>query len=162
MAEEIAPNLPEVPGVDLGEYQATILERLSNPKMGDELVRLGRRGSSKIPNYILPSIAAAAEHGTPSGLLCLAVAGWMRYLRGYDYAGEEVPVVGPLTGRLVPLALEGGEEPELLLNERSVFGDLAEDIEFSSAVEVALRALEQQGPREVIEFHLARGQRAVA
>jgi mannitol 2-dehydrogenase len=162
MAEEIAPNLPEVPGIDLDEYQATILERLANPKMGDQLVRLGRRGSTKIPHYILPSIAAAVEHDTPSRLLCLAVAGWMRYLRGYDYAGEEVPVVGPLTDRLVPLAQEGGEEPDLLLSERAVFGDLSQDVHFAAAVEVALRALEQQGPREVIAFHLARADRAVA
>lgn len=162
MAEEIAPHLPEVPGVDLSEYQATIVERLANPEMGDELLRLGRRGSTKIPNYLLPSIAAAAEHGTPSAMLCLAVAGWMRYLRGFDYAGEEVPVVGPMKELLVPLAREGGEEPGLLLRERSVFGDLAQDVEFASSVEVALRALEQQGPREVIEFYLRKAEGTAA
>jgi fructuronate reductase/mannitol 2-dehydrogenase len=154
MAEEIVPHLPDVPGIDLEEYQRTALTRLSNPRMGDQLVRLGRRGSTKVPNYVLPSIAAALEAGTPHRLLCLAVAGWMRYLRGTDYAGHDIDVVDPLGDRLVPLAREGRQEPELLLSERSVFGDLADDERFAAGVEVALRALEEQGPREVIAFHL--------
>ncbi|HEX8498334.1 MAG TPA: mannitol dehydrogenase family protein, partial [Actinomycetales bacterium] len=155
MAEEVAPLLPPVAGMDADDYRASILERLANPKMGDQLQRLCRRGSTKIPNYLLPSIRAAIAQDRPHELLVLAVAGWMRFLRGYDYAGEEVPVEGPLRDRLVPLAQEGGDDPHLLLRERVVFGDLADDPTFVAAVEAALGALGQNGPREVIEHYLA-------
>jgi len=57
MAEEIAPHLPDVPGIDLGEYQATLVERLADPRRGDQLARLYRRGSSKIPHH--------GVHGVP-------------------------------------------------------------------------------------------------
>src|SRR3712207_9388707 len=55
MAEEIAPHLPEVPGVDLGAYQATLLDRLANPRMADQQVRLSRVGRAEVPNYLPPS-----------------------------------------------------------------------------------------------------------
>jgi fructuronate reductase/mannitol 2-dehydrogenase len=154
MADEIAPLLPPVPGIDLEEYQRQLVERFSNPKMGDQLARLGRRGSTKMPNYVLPSVAAAVAAGTPHELLLLAVAGWMRFLRGYDYAGNEVTVDGPRAERLTELAQEGQEQPEPLLTERSVFGELPDDGAFVAGVEVALRALEVQGPREVIALYL--------
>ena len=156
MAEEIGPLLPAVPGIDLAEYQETLLGRLANPRMADQLARLARRGSSKIPTYVLPSISAAMEQGHPHRLLCLAVAGWLRYLRGADYAGESIHVEGPRPD-LVPLAQEAGEDAAPLLSDRSIFGDMGEDPRFAGAVQEALEALCRQGPREVIEQYLREG-----
>jgi mannitol 2-dehydrogenase len=156
MAEEIAPSLPEVPGVDLADYQATLLDRLANPRMADQLSRLSRRGSTKIPNYLLPSVRAAMEDGRPHELLCLAVAGWLRFLRGSDYAGEEVPIQGPRPD-LVPIAQEAGSDATPLLSEQSIFDHIGQDPRFAECVQRALSALERQGPREVIEEFLATG-----
>ncbi|SNS97737.1 fructuronate reductase [Geodermatophilus saharensis] len=156
MAEEIAPHLPEVPGVDLDEYQATLLDRLANPRMADQLARLSRRGSTKIPSYLLPSVRAAMDAGTPHQLLCVAVAGWLRFLRGHDYAGEEVPIQGPRTD-LVPVAQEAGSDAAPLLSEESVFDHVGRDPRFAECVQRALSALERQGPREVVEEFLAEG-----
>uniref|UniRef100_UPI001FE7ADD8 mannitol dehydrogenase family protein n=1 Tax=Modestobacter excelsi TaxID=2213161 RepID=UPI001FE7ADD8 len=154
MADEIAPLLPSPPGIDLAEYQATLLERLSNPRMADELARLGRRGSSKIPNYLLPSVRDAIEQDRPHQLLCLAVAGWLRFLRGSDYAGEEMPVQGPRMD-LVPVAQEAGTDAGPLLHEKSVFDHVGRDPRFAEPVQRALDALEREGPREVLERYLA-------
>jgi fructuronate reductase/mannitol 2-dehydrogenase len=156
MAEEIAPGLPEVPGVDLAEYQATLLDRLSNPRMADQLARLSRRGSGKIPNYILPSVRAAMDDGRTHQLLCLAVAGWLRFLRGSDYDGAEVPIQGPRPD-LVPIAQEAGTDAGPLLSQRSIFDHVGQDPRFADCVQQALDALDRQGPREVIEEYLAAG-----
>jgi mannitol 2-dehydrogenase len=153
-ADEIAPLLPAPPGIDLEDYQRTLLQRLSNPRLTDQLARLCRRGSTKIPNYILPSISAALEQDRPYPLLALAVAGWLRFLRGHDYAGHEVPLEGPRTD-LVPVAQEAGDDAAPLLSDRAVFGPLGEDPRFAAAVQEALEALGRQGPREVIEQYLA-------
>jgi mannitol 2-dehydrogenase len=161
MAEEIAPLLPSVPGIDLDDYQGTLLERLSNPRMADQLARLGRRGSSKVPNYLLPSVRAALDQGRSHQLLCLAVAGWLRFLRGYDYAGEEVPVQGPRPD-LVEVAREAGTDASPLLADEGVFAGIGRDPRFADCVQVALEALEHQGPREVIERWLAGGQEEAA
>ena len=162
MREEIVPLLPPVPGIDLEEYQRTLVERLSNPRMGDQLLRLCRRGSTKMPNYVFPSVRAALEQQRPHQLLVLAVAGWMRFLRGYDYAGEQIPVEGPLSDELVELAQEGQVDPEALLSQEKVFASLADDEHFAASVEVALRALEEQGPREVIRLYLTLDQEGAA
>ncbi|MGY1763279.1 mannitol dehydrogenase family protein [Geodermatophilus sp. SYSU D00779] len=156
MAEEIGPSLPDVPDVDLAGYQATLLDRLANPRMADQLSRLSRRGSTKIPNYVLPSVRAAMEEGRPHQLLCLAVAGWLRFLRGADYAGEEVPIQGPRPD-LVPIAQEAGGDATPLLSEESVFDHIGRDPRFAECVQRALSALDRQGPREVIEEFLATG-----
>jgi mannitol 2-dehydrogenase len=150
MAEEIVPGLPDVPGIDLEDYQQTLVERLANPRMGDQLARLCRRGSTKIPNYVLPSIRAAMADGRPHDLLDLAVAGWLRFLRGYDYAGAEVPVEGPRK-HLIDVARSSGADPRPLLAEREVFGDLGTDPAFVAGIEAQLLVLEEQGPREAIE-----------
>jgi fructuronate reductase/mannitol 2-dehydrogenase len=159
MADEIAPLLPDVPGMDLAEYQQTLLDRLSNPRMADQLARLGRRGSSKIPNYLLPSARTAIEEGRPHQLLCLAIAGWLRYLRGADYAGAEVPIEGPRTD-LVPIAQEAGTDPTPLLDERSIFDHIGRDPRFVEPVRRALEALEAHGPREVMAAALGRARSA--
>jgi fructuronate reductase/mannitol 2-dehydrogenase len=150
MAEEIVPLLDPVPGIDLGEYQRTLVERLANPRMGDELARLCRRGSTKVPNYLLPSIRGAMEQDRPHRLLVLAVAGWLRFLRGYDYAGNEMPVEGPRM-HLIGIAQEAQADPRPLLAQEDVFGALGEDPAFVEAVEAELAALEGEGPREAIE-----------
>jgi fructuronate reductase/mannitol 2-dehydrogenase len=104
----------------------------------------------------MPSVRAALEEGSPHHLLCLAVAGWLRFLRGSDYAGEEVPIQGPRPD-LVPIAQQAGGDATPLLAERSVFSDLGQDPRFVECVQRALSALDRQGPREVIEEFLAAG-----
>jgi fructuronate reductase/mannitol 2-dehydrogenase len=159
MADEIGPSLPSPPGMDLAEYQATLLERLANPRMADQLQRLGRRGSTKVPNYLLPSIRAAVDAGRPHELLCLAVAGWLRFLRGADYAGEDVPVEGPRMD-LVPVAQQAGGDAAPLLSERAVFDHIGQDPRFADCVQRALSELDREGPREVVERYLAAGRDA--
>ncbi|MGY1771303.1 mannitol dehydrogenase family protein [Blastococcus sp. SYSU D00813] len=154
MAEEIAPSLPDVPDLDLAGYQATLLDRLANPRMADQLARLARRGSTKIPNYVLPSVRAALDAGRPHHLLCVAVAGWLRFLRGQDYAGDEVPVAGPRMD-LVPVAQEAGSDASPLLSEQAVFDSIGRDPRFADCVQDALSALEDEGPCEVVQRFLA-------
>jgi mannitol 2-dehydrogenase len=149
MAQEIVPLLPTVPGIDLLDYQRTLAERLANPRMGDQLTRLSRRGSTKIPNYVLPSIRAAREQGGDYELLALAVAGWIRFLRLHDDAGRPLPVEDPRTD-LVQVARECGDDLRPFLRQHDVFGDLGTDEAFVATVSGHVAALEDSGPREVM------------
>lgn len=146
MAEEVAPLLPAVLGVDLAAYRQTLLERFANPRIGDPLQRLCGRGSTKMPAYLLPSLAEAMEQGRPHRRLALAVAAWFRYLRGVDFEGGSIEVRDAKAATLQPLAREGGTDPRPLLGVRSVFGRLGEDEGFVALLEETMRDLERRGP----------------
>lgn len=155
MDAEISPLLGDVAGIDLEDYKRTLVERFGNPAIGDRLARLCARGSTKMPAYLLPSIHDAIAAEEPHELLTLAVAGWFRYLRGVDSAGDEIEIEDALGERLCCLALEGGDDPRPLLAERSVFGALGDAPQFVAALERALRALRRDGPRATIDACLA-------
>ncbi|HYN96025.1 MAG TPA: mannitol dehydrogenase family protein [Pilimelia sp.] len=153
LVDEIIPLLPRVAGLDLDAYKATLLERLANPEIADQLSRLCRRGSTKMPSYLLPSIREAIEADRPHPLMTLAVAGWFRYLQGEDYAGEPIEIEGQRREELVPLALQDGADPRPLLGVRDVFDSLADNPSFVRDLHVASGAL-AAGPRETIETWL--------
>ncbi|MGY1604339.1 mannitol dehydrogenase family protein [Geodermatophilus sp. SYSU D00815] len=155
MGDEIAPQLVEPEGVDLGEYQESLLHRFANPAIGDRLERLCRRGSTKMPDYLLPSAHQAVAEGRPFDLLALAVAGWFRYLLGRDDAGREIQVEDPQAERLTELARSGGPDPRRLLARRDLFGGLGDCPAFVGAVAGHLRQFELDGVRATVAARLA-------
>ncbi|WP_063838899.1 mannitol dehydrogenase family protein [Streptomyces glaucescens] len=139
MREEIAPLLPaDVPGMDLGTYCDTVLERLRNPRIGDQLARLCRRGSTKMPDYLLPSLHDAHAQGRSRTRLAFAVAAWLRYLRGVDLEGEPIDVQDARAEELREAALRGGCDPSPLLAITDVFGGLADDTESVAVIRRSL------------------------
>jgi fructuronate reductase/mannitol 2-dehydrogenase len=156
MATEIAPLLPCPQGVDLVDYQQSLLQRFADPSIGDRLDRLCRRSSSKVPLYLLPSLGTALAEGRPTRLLTLAVAGWCRYLQGADLAGRPLALADDRADELGRLARAGGTDPRRLLAVRSVFGDLGDDPALVEAVAVVLRQFEEHGVRATVAAALDR------
>ncbi|MCW2605512.1 MAG: Mannitol dehydrogenase domain protein [Frankiales bacterium] len=145
LREEVLPLLPEVAGLDLDEYLASTLERFANPAIADTLARLRRRGSVKMPSYLLPSLREARQQGQPCALLVLAVAAWMLFLRGHDLVGRAVQVEDPKADALQALARRGLDDPRPLLGARSVFGTLGDDRELVQQLSRTLRVLSAEG-----------------
>ena len=123
MRDEIQPLLPAVPGMNTPGYRQTLLARLSNPRMSDQLSRLARRGSTKIASFLLPSLQEAIAQGRPHTLLMLAIAGWARYLRGYDLKGRKFRIDDPESTLLTKLATMDGNNPDALLRHE-IFTEL--------------------------------------
>jgi fructuronate reductase/mannitol 2-dehydrogenase len=144
---EAAAVLPEVPGIDLDEYRRTLQERFANPGVADQLSRLCRRGSTKVRTYLLPSIERALELDRPRRHLVLALAAWIRYLEGVDYADDPIDVQDARADELRPLAEQAAQDPAPLLSVEEVFGDLGTDPRLAEEVRQALADL-QAGPLE--------------
>jgi mannitol-1-phosphate/altronate dehydrogenase len=162
MEDEIAPLLPPVPGMGLAAYRRTLLGRLANASIGDRLARLCERGSTKMPAYLLPSLIEARRCGQRHELLTLALAAWLRYLRGVDIDGRPIAVVDARAERLGALARSGGGDPRPLLAERAVFGDLGADAELVEAVRGALESLDRLGVIGAVSAAAAPGRLEVA
>jgi fructuronate reductase/mannitol 2-dehydrogenase len=154
MAEEIAPLLPRPDGIDLDHYQRTLVQRFADPAIADRLERLCRRGSSKVPLYVLPSLREALASGRPAELLTLAVAGFCRHLRGVDLQGRPFPLHDDRAEELRALAVAGGTDPRPLLGVRSVFGDLGDHPGFVEALTGALQQLDRDGVRATLAARL--------
>lgn len=145
MDDEITELLPPVPGIDLDEYKATLIERFSNPKIADQVSRICTDGSDRMPKFLLPSLVEALNQGRPHKWLTLAVAGWFRYLRGKDEQGQEIVLVDPLAKQLQTLANEGRNNPRPLLSLRQLFGTLEQNEQFVNELRAALEMLETRG-----------------
>jgi mannitol-1-phosphate/altronate dehydrogenase len=142
MARETAPTLLPVPGVDLGAYQATLIERFANPRIADTAERVNTDAAL---NYLLDPIRDRLARGESVDLLALAVAAWLRRARGVDEAGTPIDVRHPLAAELRERAIEGGCDPRPMLGMTGLFGDLGEDERFVAAVERWLTPLYARG-----------------
>jgi mannitol 2-dehydrogenase len=123
LREEIQPLLPPVPGMNTPEYRRSLLDRLSNPRMSDQLSRLARRGTSKIAQFVMPSLQEAVAQGRPHTLLMLAVAGWARYMRGHDLEGRKISLEDSQAIPVVKLANMASSNPDPLL-EHEMFAEV--------------------------------------
>ncbi len=115
LAEEVLPLLPDVREMALEPYLQTTLQRFANPAISDTLARLCRRGSTKMPTYLLPSLHEALDKGSPHRLLAIALAGWLRYLRGSDLRGRPLDIEDPMEDVLRARADKAGDDPLPLL-----------------------------------------------
>jgi mannitol 2-dehydrogenase len=166
MDDEVTPLLPQVPGIDLEDYKATLLRRFANAAIRDRLSRIGTDASVRIREFVLPSILEQLERGGPIRMLSLAVAGWFRYLAGTDEKGgtREIGLTlrDPLAARLTECARRGGANPEALLGIREVFGDvLPAAAPFRALVAEALQGLYQHGARATLAAWVAPGSPSV-
>jgi mannitol 2-dehydrogenase len=144
MRDEVQPLLPAVPGMNTPGYRNTLLTRLSNPLMSDELSRLARRGSTKVASFLMPSLQEAIEQDRPHTLLMLAIAGWARYLRGYDLRGKKFHIEDPQAGLLTKLATMDGNNPRALLRHE-VFAELRMVPGFTERFADMIADIDEQG-----------------
>ncbi|MEV6258593.1 mannitol dehydrogenase family protein [Nocardia sp. NPDC051911] len=151
MDAEATPTLRAVPGVDLGDYKRTLLDRFANPAIGDTIARLCAESSDRIPKWLLPVVRAQLGSGGPIDCAAAVVASWARYAEGVDEHGHPIEVVDRLRDRLVPLARRQREQPTAFLGERSLFGDLVDNPRFVTAYLAALDSLRTRGAHATVE-----------
>jgi mannitol 2-dehydrogenase len=144
LGDEIQPLLPAVPGMNTPEYRGTVLDRLSNPRMSDQLSRLARRGTSKIASFVLPSLQDAIARGRPHTLLMLAVAGWARYMRGHDLRGRKFRLEDSQAIPVARLADMARRNPEPLLGHE-MFAELREVPGFAERLGEMITDIDERG-----------------
>ena len=122
MDRETGPTLPPVSGVDLDAYKAVLIERFANPTIMDTVERVNTDAPI---NLLLDPIRDRLAAGARIDLLALALAAWMRRVRGVDEAGAAIEVRHPMADTLREKATLGGGDPRPLLGIQPLFGDLS-------------------------------------
>ncbi|BBX42003.1 mannitol dehydrogenase family protein [Mycobacterium simiae] len=158
LGDEVQPLLPAVPGMNTPEYRGTLLERLSNPRMSDQLSRLARRGTNKIATFVLPSLQEAIAQGRPHTLLMLAVAGWARYMRGHDLRGRKLRLEDSQAIPVARLANMARRNPDPLLGHE-MFAELRGVRGFAERLGAMIADIDERGVVPTLREALRNGER---
>jgi mannitol 2-dehydrogenase len=152
LEKEAGPVLPNIPGIDVPAYEAKLVERFSNPAIGDQISRLCLDGSAKFPKFLMPTIRNQLRAGGPIGLSALALAGWCSYLVGVADDGSEIRLASdPDLENARSVARQSLANPEHFLTYARVFGDdLVQDARFRTAFVGSLNELRSRGVRATL------------
>ena len=153
---ESKPVLPPVAGIDIDAYNDSLIERFSNPSIGDQISRLCLDGSAKFPKFLLPTVRAQVQANGPLELSALALAGWCQYLLGIDDHGNPIELANdPLFEDARRYAELSRDTPAAFLGFEAVFGtDLAASESFQTAFTTALTNLRESGAHATVESQL--------
>jgi fructuronate reductase len=156
--KEILPTLAPPEGEDLNAYTAALMTRYRNPAIRHRTWQIAMDGSQKLPQRLLATIQDRLDAGTVPAGLCLAVAGWMRYVGGIDEAGQPIDVRDPFAERLNAAsrgAATPAERVAAFLDIAEVFpGKLARHAAFRATLTDALTRLEKDGSRAGVKQYL--------
>lgn len=152
---EAIPTLKPLPGVDYAVYLDKVVERFSNPEIGDTIPRLTEDGSDRQPKFILPTVRDALDAGGPIDGLALEVALWCWYSRGVDEASKPIDIVDTRAADLKRRALEAVERPAAFLENPEVFSDLGANPRFAGAFARWIDRLGALGVRKTLQEYAA-------
>lgn len=150
---EAKPVLPDVAGIDIDQYIASLVERFSNPAIGDQISRLCLDGTAKFPKFLLPTVRAQVAADGPVALSALALAGWCDYLNGQNHHGEPMQLADdPQLDEAIDYARRSLLDPKSFLEFDAVFGsDLPRSTRLIEAFGRSLKVLRSDGIRAAIE-----------
>lgn len=160
MQEEIEPTLPLLAGLDLADYRERLLARYANPALKHQTRQIAMDGSQKLPQRLLGTVRDRLAGGQSIELLALGVAAWMHYLRGEDEAGQAYTIQDPMAPLLAESLAEVAHAKALddpaartaaFMRKLPMFGDLAADATFVSAVARHWDALARRGVLAVLD-----------
>ncbi|MBA4761755.1 mannitol dehydrogenase family protein [Sphingomonas sp.] len=102
--DEIQPFVGTVPGLDLDQYRADVMQRFRNPAIVHRLEQIAIDGSQKIPYRLGDSLTANRAAGVLPGHIVTALAGWIVFLHERARAGT--PIADPHAAVIAQLAGE--------------------------------------------------------
>jgi mannitol 2-dehydrogenase len=151
---EILPVMPQVGDIDLARYYATVRSRFSNPEVADTERRLCFDGSNRQPKFIVPTLREALTAGLPAEGLALASALWCRYCAGISDKGKAIPPNDPNWETLNSNARAAQMDPKVWLNQRPIYGDLAENLSFAATFSKHLIRIRDHGTEAALRQYL--------
>ncbi|GGK91121.1 mannitol dehydrogenase family protein [Mangrovihabitans endophyticus] len=151
MEREATPTLAPVPGIDLDAYRHELIERFSNAQVKDTVARLCAESSDRIPKWLLPVIRHNLDSGGEIQRATAVVASWARYAEGTDEHGEPIEVVDRLKDTLIQTARRQRANPAAFIENRDLFGDLADNERFVATYTSMLASLHHKGARATLE-----------
>ncbi|UZE21252.1 mannitol dehydrogenase family protein [Pseudomonas sp. B21-056] len=149
---DVTPQLAPVPGIDLGDYKNTLVERFSNQAIADQLERVCSDGSSKFPKFTVPTINRLIADGGDTRRAALVVAAWAVYLKGVDENGVSYAIPDPRAAFCQALVADDALVTQRMLEVEEIFGTaIPRSAEFVAAFEWCCNSLREHGVTRTLE-----------
>ena len=143
--------MPPVPGTDLDRYLERIVERFSNPTIGDAVTRLCLDGSNRRSKFVEPTIAVLLNRDMLVEGIALISAFWCSYCYGFDESGNAYDIPDEAAGELQLLAREAQDEPLIFLRFQKALSVVGEDQRFREAFSANLSVIWSIGTARVLQ-----------
>jgi len=130
---EIAPTVAPVPGKTPAQYVDLIQSRFSNPCIVDTTRRVAFDGSARHPGFVLPILRDQLAEGRSVDGLAHVEALWARMCVGVREDGSVIEANDPLWHDLQTTAQAAKTRPAAWLEQRQIYGDLADATPFATA-----------------------------
>lgn len=153
--EEIAPHLHAVPGMTPVAYVDLIDRRFSNPAIVDTVRRVAFDGSSRHTGAVLPAIRDALAVGGSVQGLALSQALWARMCTGLRENGSTIVPNDPIWDDLVAAAEAARTQAAAWLDQRHIYGGLADNPVFAQAFAGWLVLIQREGVEAALDVYLA-------
>lgn len=151
---EIIPTIAPVPDTDLNEYYAEIVQRFSNPEVADTERRLCLDGSNRQPKFIVPPLRDRLAAGQSAEGLALVSALWCRYCTGTSDKGTHIPPNDPNWDALQARAIVAQSNPQAWLEQRTIYGDLADHAGFAASFARQLAHIRDHGTESALRAYI--------
>ena len=146
LTKDVMPLVEGPAGVSLDAYKAMILERFSNPAIGDQWERIANLGAAKLPVFLTKTVQQLVGRGGPFDRVALTFACFARYLTGADMRGGAIRVDEPqLTADDHALLASGDPLAVLRLSSFAPMG-LAESAAFVDVFTATQARVQADGP----------------
>jgi mannitol 2-dehydrogenase len=152
---EIIPTIAPVPDTDLNAYYAEIVQRFSNPEVADTERRLCLDGSNRQPKFIVPPLRDRLAAGESAEGLALVSALWCRYCTGTSDHGTHIPPNDPNWDALQATAIVAQTNPQAWLEQRTIYGDLADHAGFGASFARHLARIRDHGTEAALRAYIA-------
>jgi mannitol 2-dehydrogenase len=150
MKDEAEPTLQPVPGIDLDEYQATLIARFGNPHVKDTVARLATDASNRIPKWLVPVMVDRVNNGGDVTMAAAVVASWSRYREGVDENGENILINDEAQEERLHAAVAEHDTPLAFVANRAFFGGLANQSAFTEPYRKTLEMLWSVGAQRTL------------
>ncbi|MFV0576625.1 MAG: mannitol dehydrogenase family protein [Vibrio sp.] len=153
MDVEIEPSI-HITGIDLNAYKDSLIERYENTALQHLTWQIAMDGSQKIPQRWLETIQYGLDNNVNIEGLYLAIAAWIKYVKGIDEQGEAIDVLDPLKQRYLDIWAASTDAETLVdgfLAIEEIFSKkLAGNPQFKANVLAAYRKLDELGSKKAV------------
>lgn len=153
--KEVTVTLERVPDINIEDYQDTLISRFSNDQIKDDVYRICKDGSSKIPGFILPTVVEVLEKEAPSKSLSFLIASWIAFIEHQKEKGARLDDAEE--SGLFELVDRMSGDVKIFLGDRRLFGDLSQKELFVSQVQHAYSQIKSLGVEEALKNTILSG-----